>query len=160
MKIILNLLLLFSVNCFAIDGFISDQLAWDDKELAADISDYSMIGMMAAPYLLGEKKQWGTIAVTQSVNWLLTDIVKMRVNRERPNGEDNRSFFSGHTSTAFTSAGLLCAMKKHCTEALIVASMTGYLRIAAKKHYLTDVIVGAGIGYAAGRYIPTIVIQF
>lgn len=160
MKTLLNFLLLLSFNCFAIDDFISNRLVWDNKELAADISDYSMIGMIAAPYLLSEKKQWGTIAVTQSVNWLLTDIVKMRVNRERPNGEDNRSFFSGHTSTAFTSAGILCAMKKHCTEALIVAGMTGYLRVAAKKHYLTDVLVGAGVGLYAGKIIPTIVVQF
>jgi hypothetical protein len=34
------------------------------------------------------------------------------------------------------------------------ASATGYLRIAADRHYLTDVLVGAAIGGAVGWAVP------
>jgi membrane-associated phospholipid phosphatase len=37
---------------------------------------------------------------------------------------------------------------------LTSASATGYLRIAADRHYLTDVIGGAVLGAAAGLTVP------
>jgi membrane-associated phospholipid phosphatase len=37
---------------------------------------------------------------------------------------------------------------------MTVAGATGYLRIAGDKHYLTDVLVGAATGVAAGIALP------
>ena len=39
---------------------------------------------------------------------------------------------------------------------LALASTVGYLRIAADRHYLTDVLAGATIGSAVGFAIPVI----
>jgi len=39
--------------------------------------------------------------------YVLTEYVKSVVKRTRPDGEDNRSFFSGHTSTTFAAATYL-----------------------------------------------------
>ena len=53
---------------------------------------------------------------------------------------------------------IVSRMKKNPN--LVIASGVGYLRIAADKHWFSDVLVGAGVGYVSGRYIPTLVYQF
>src|SRR5256885_4524948 len=76
----------------------------------------------------------------------------------------NTSFFSGHTSFAFTSATLLCFQHGRlnlygaadgvvCPAALAVASLTGLLRIGADRHWATDVLTGAALGAAAGTVV-------
>lgn len=81
------------------------------------------------------------------------------------------SFFSLHTGLAFTSAGFSCAMHLSralygeagadiatCAAALGAASATGLLRIASDRHYLTDVLVGAALGFAIGYAVPLILV--
>jgi membrane-associated phospholipid phosphatase len=40
------------------------------------------------------------------------------------------------------------------TQGLALAFFSGYLRIAADRHYLTDVVTGALFGAAAGALVP------
>jgi membrane-associated phospholipid phosphatase len=99
----------------------------------------------------------------------LAQVVKFSVGRQRPYAhfnpsgapdiDDNLSFFSGHSALAFslaTSAGMMAHRRHSRLEpyvwgaGLSLAASTAYLRIAADKHYLTDVIVGAGVGVAVG----------
>jgi PAP2 superfamily len=73
----------------------------------------------------------------------------------RPNGRDNFSFPSGHTSTAFTNATLLFYEYKdsniwYSSSGYLFAATTGYFRIAKNKHYTSDVLAGAGIGIGVG----------
>lgn len=79
-----------------------------------------------------------------------------------------RSFYSGHVSMAFTGAGLIClnhsklnlfngnttADQLACAGAVGLASLTGLLRIVADQHYLSDVLVGAGVGFFSGYFFP------
>jgi len=37
-----------------------------------------------------------------------------------------------------------------------LAAATGYFRIAADRHYLTDVLAGAGVGLAIGYGVPAL----
>lgn len=80
---------------------------------------------------------------------------------------DVRSFYSGHASAAFTSAGLVCVHHQHiplygggpveawaCMWALGVATATGLLRVASDNHYLSDVLFGAGVGWFYGYMMP------
>ena len=70
---------------------------------------------------------------------------------ERPDGSAFNSFPSGHTATAFASAELLWQEYKDISiwygiTGYLVAASTGAFRIYNDKHWLTDVVAGAGIG--------------
>lgn len=100
--------------------------------------------------------------------------LKYAVARKRPyvrdaaagaptGGEDNLSFPSGHTSLAFcmaTAAGTVATMRGYREAPYVwgfgmgLATLTGYLRMAADKHYASDVIVGAAIGSLVGWAVP------
>jgi membrane-associated phospholipid phosphatase len=77
------------------------------------------------------------------------------------------SFFSGHTAAAFTAATFLSKVitdihgdsiltKLLWGSSLTLAAMTGYARFKAGKHYPSDVIAGAVVGFAIGYLIPTL----
>jgi membrane-associated phospholipid phosphatase len=107
----------------------------------------------------------------------LTEAAKFSFARERPDAharsvlnpssrtsrDDNVSFFSGHASLAFalaTSAGTVASMRRHRLAPVIwvagflFASTGAYLRVAADRHYATDVIAGGGVGSAVGFLVP------
>jgi membrane-associated phospholipid phosphatase len=117
------------------------------------------------------------IAEATSIAAMFTQIIKFSSGRERPSAhylppaekvgrsasDDNLSFYSNHTSIAFAlavSGGTVATMRGYRLAPLIwgaglaVAATTGYLRVAADKHYLTDVIAGAVMGSAFGFCIP------
>jgi membrane-associated phospholipid phosphatase len=83
---------------------------------------------------------------------------------ELAHGADaNLSFYSGHTSLAFSlvvAAGVTATLRKYRAAPYIwaiglpLAVLTGYLRIAADRHYLSDVCTGAVLGSAAGALTP------
>ena len=77
--------------------------------------------------------------------------------------DDNLSFFSGHTTLAFavaTSAGTINTLRGYRLAPLVwatgmtMAVSVGYLRIAADKHYFSDVMTGAVVGSVIGIGIP------
>jgi membrane-associated phospholipid phosphatase len=79
--------------------------------------------------------------------------------------DDNLSFFSGHTTLAFavaTSAGTVNTLRGYRLAPLVwsagmtMAVSVGYLRIAADKHYFSDVMTGAVVGSIIGVGIPLI----
>jgi membrane-associated phospholipid phosphatase len=107
----------------------------------------------------------------------LTALLKVTLARERPFVLDlpadhpfrdepddfHLSFPSGHTSHAFAmvvSSGTVASLRGYrgarwiWIAGLPAAAATGYLRIAADQHYLTDVLAGAAIGSASGFLVP------
>jgi membrane-associated phospholipid phosphatase len=89
------------------------------------------------------------------LNTGLTDLLKVTVGRERPNGEDDMSFPSGHASTAFT---LAVVAERHFgwkvgLPACTVAGLVAVSRLQRNKHYLSDVLGGATLGYIVGRTV-------
>lgn len=81
-----------------------------------------------------------------------TFLLKKMVARTRPCAPDcggsnpNYSFPSGHAALAFLTLG-----GPRLAFALPLAVGAGGLRVAANKHYLTDVLAGAAIGTLASR---------
>ncbi len=74
-------------------------------------------------------------------------------------GESRVSFFSGHTAFSFTGAGLICAHHKGldlaggmtpCYISIGAAFLVGLTRILADRHYASDVLVGAVVGWLSG----------
>ncbi|MEI6223365.1 MAG: phosphatase PAP2 family protein [Deltaproteobacteria bacterium] len=121
---------------------------------------------------------WSSVLlITQatSLAMLASTIVKYSVGRARPYvwqgtpdlypspSDANVSFFSGHVTFVFAvvvSGSTLFFMQDMPGApyvlgfGLAAAALTGYLRIAADKHYLTDVLVGAGVGSLIGWAVP------
>ena len=80
-----------------------------------------------------------------------TQLLKSAVSELRPDGSDHRSFPSGHTAQAFATATFLSEEYKERLPwmpyaAYTLAGSTGILRIANNKHYIGDVLFGAGLG--------------
>lgn len=89
-----------------------------------------------------------------------------------PSGPDCRvsptaSFPSGHTAEAFISAGLSCVHHAYvpiyanatldalaCARDVTLATADGVLRIMGDRHYATDVLAGAGLGFSFGYGLP------
>ncbi len=115
------------------------------------------------------------ITEATSLAMLASTIVKYSVGRARPYvwqgnpdlyapaSDANGSFFSGHTTFVFAvvASGSTLFFMQDMPGApyvlgfgLAAAAFTGYLRIAADKHYLTDVLVGAGVGSLVGWAVP------
>ncbi len=111
-----------------------------------------------------------------SLAMLVNVIVKYSVGRSRPYvwhgtpdlypasvSDANVSFFGGHTTFVFAvvvSGSTLFFMQDMpgapwvLGVGLAAASFTAYLRMAAEKHYLSDTLVGAGVGSLIGWAVP------
>jgi hypothetical protein len=83
-----------------------------------------------------------------------TTVLKRAFHTLRPDGSTHNSFPSGHTTQAFAAATFLSEEYKDRLPwmpyaSYMVASTVGFLRVANNRHYISDVLVGAGIGYLA-----------
>jgi membrane-associated phospholipid phosphatase len=175
-----------------IDTATRDALRWSNPSVPGALSyvtGYALAplaayGLDAVVVLTsgGSAKEWAvdaliiTEAILSTVD--LNQFVKFAAARERPfvhqlspeekrgtgaPGDNNLSFFSGHTSLAFSAAaasGAVATVKGYkaapwiWATGMTIAAATGYLRIAADKHYLTDVLTGAVLGTAIGFAVP------
>ena len=109
----------------------------------------------------------------------MNQVVKFIVGRERPfvhalpeadkpntahPSDNNVSFYSGHATMAFAmavSGGTVASMRALPAGArgsgargLALAAATAYLRIAADRHYASDVTTGAVVGSLTGFAVP------
>ncbi|WP_288445865.1 phosphatase PAP2 family protein [uncultured Chryseobacterium sp.] len=90
-------------------------------------------------------------ASSQLIAAAFTMPLKYLVKEERPDGSNTLSFPSGHTATAFSSAQFMFREYKDTNFWLSisgypVAIFTGVYRMLNDKHWLGDVVAGAGFG--------------
>ena len=78
----------------------------------------------------------------------ITNTVKYTVKENRPDSSKRNSFFSGHTATAFTGAELMRIEYGwgYGSAAYAVATSVAFLRVYNKRHWVGDVLAGAGTG--------------
>jgi membrane-associated phospholipid phosphatase len=88
----------------------------------------------------------------QLVSLGLTYALKYSVGRERPDHSSEDSFPSGHAAQTFASATVLARhLGPQATwPALVAASFIALSRVNQNRHYLSDVVFGAGLGVAVG----------
>ena len=155
---------------------------------ASIISDYLLNFLMISPVALltsGKvRNDFGTFSVMYLENIFLSfaavHTTKIILKRNRPYLYNNNvplkyktdsssrlSFFSGHTTHAFSSAVFLSTIYSEYYPdskwrpyiwgaSLLTATITGYLRYLSGDHFPTDIFVGAVVGSAIGYLIPLI----
>lgn len=90
-------------------------------------------------------------AASLGIMTLGVNITKKAVGRVRPDGSDDQSFPSGHAATAFLTATVFAKEFEglsywYPVGAYGLATTTALLRRTNDKHWMSDVMAGAGIG--------------
>lgn len=167
----------------SLDVAARDALRWDATATANSLSNldayvftpvycvgFVLAGTLDTPSTAALIDDLVPILETTMIARWTTRIIKLGVGRQRPDShfsgatsEQYVSFPSGHTSGAISvavSAAIVARMRGYKSEPFLwiggtaIAAGAGYLRIAADRHYLTDVLAGAAIGTAAGLTVP------
>lgn len=125
--------------------------------------DYTQYVPLAATWglkLAGveSRSSWKELAVSNAFSAALmagaVNTLKYTVKERRPDNSTRNSFPSGHTATAFMCATILhkeYGMKSpwYSIGGYTLAGLTGVTRQLNNRHWIGDVLVGAGIGMIA-----------
>lgn len=129
-----------------------------DKRMTID--DFSQYSPIIAAYSLNlvgikGKNNFANRTIILATSYIIMGAsvysLKNLTQLERPDGSAKNSFPSGHTATAFMGAEFLWQEYKNVSPwygiaGYVVAGGTGAFRIYNNRHWLTDVVAGAGIG--------------
>jgi len=156
------------LDAYMRDKFRREGSGQHQAELWSDrlIYGVSMSSMIWGPLAVDDREKSLLINMKVfAVNSVVTNLTKIIVARERPykhfgtrpswGSKDNTSFFSGHSSVAFSQAvcnAMILSDYYPDQEALIWSSLlalagtTAYLRVASDMHYFSDIVIGASVG--------------
>ena len=139
------------VRSFRNTNFPTFHQTHDNYLLVAPIG--LMYGMKA--FGLESWSNWKEMLFVNATSLIIMEAIvfpsKTFIGRERPDGSEYVSFPSGHTATAFACAHLLHKEYGELSPWISVvgysmATVTGVTRILNNRHWLSDVLFGAGIG--------------
>lgn len=149
---------------FATQGYVADRF----KDLRdaftptyhQPIDDYLQYAPAAALLVIKAcgvkgRSSWGRMIVSDAFSAALMAVtvngLKYSVKTMRPDGSARNSFPSGHTATAFMAAHMLhkeygCVSPWISVGGYATATFVGISRILNNRHWISDVLAGAGIG--------------
>ncbi len=128
-------------------------------DFGSDVDDYFQYAPVAELYLadmigVKSKNHWFDqtkyLLISNLITAGITQGLKYATIKTRPNGAPD-AFPSGHTSFAFDNATVLFnefyeSAPVFACSGYAFAATTGVFRMLNNKHWLSDVLVGAGIG--------------
>lgn len=131
---------------------LTPPLPTDTERTVADVMSWVTVGValgLDARQALKSsdpQHQMELFAVRVGTVFISTTIAKEITKRTRPDGSDNLSFYSMHTAFAASTFG-----GPRYVFTLPLTFGSGGLRIAAGRHYLTDVLAGLAVGAMTSR---------
>jgi len=132
----------------------------DNQSIPAETADYGdnfgryAVGpLIALGQLYWDRDHGVSHARALIYTGAVTQVLKMSLQRRRPNGSDNYSMPSGHTSSAFATATALTYSYGWKAGVLMypLATFVGLSRMADDMHWFSDTVAGAFIGIWLGR---------
>ena len=149
------------------------------KKNADKASDYLLIPLYTETLVTAlvapsgdDSKNWaywkvngvGVEALALGTTFGATTLLKEVTNRTRPDQSNDQSFPSSHSSNSFANATLsnrnlnAISLPKEVKLPLqvtniVLATFTGWARVEAQKHYPSDVLAGAALGYFITAFI-------
>ena len=143
-----------------LDRTTKEEIQEDHPLFAAHADNYLQFAPAAAVYGLNLAGIKGRHNLADATGYFLVSEVIMNgtvhalktiTDRDRPDHSGFNSFPSGHTANAFASAEFLSQEYKDVSPSYgyagyAVATATGLLRMYNNRHWLSDVVAGAGFG--------------
>jgi len=140
------------------------------NSIKSDFSDYlfenlthtadgkTLMGITLAYVVFGDSTEQRIVrplVLGATINFLTVDLIKYITNRRRPTppySRRNSSFPSGHTAAAFFYATYFSYhYPRYQIPLFIWATGIGLSRIYLKRHWPTDVLAGAVIGFSIAK---------
>jgi membrane-associated phospholipid phosphatase len=145
-------LVVFGLDALAAhDAKAPPRAAWVDGLLISEATAIAMAMNQAVKFVVGRERPF----------------VHALDEADKPNtahpSDNNVSFYSGHSTFAFAmavSGGTVASMRGYRLApwiwgaGLTIAAVSAYLRIAAERHYFSDVMTGSIIGSLTGFAVP------
>ena len=152
----------------------TEKFSWGLEKLSNGGSSLALLGGTYVTSLIIKDPKLKVTSLTAieglAVAAVLTTVGKNLFHRTRPNSTDNAfefsgpklgggnvSFPSGHTGSIFAVATVFAEAYKDTKLVPIiaysVATLSGLSRVHDNKHWVSDVLGGAVLGYLAGKYV-------
>jgi len=145
---------------------IAEEVTEDVSGFKTKVDDYLKYAPVATVYLLnaagikGRHKILGRTIILGMSSILADQVVtllKHSTHQLRPDQSTYNSFPSGHTTTAFVGAEMMnqefgWRSPWYSVAGYTMATATGVLRVMNNRHWLSDVIAGAGIGMLTTKF--------
>jgi len=107
------------------------------------------------------RSDWGRYLASTAMSYgfmaLFVNSIKYTAKEMRPDGSTRNSWPSGHTATAFVGATILhkeyglTRSPWYSVAGYGVATATGVMRVLNNRHWVSDVLSGAGVGIMSGE---------
>jgi len=142
------------------DDFMPDVLVAEPGEvlgdarfLAAGTAALGSVGILFHKPAL--TRAAGEVTLSLAAATAGASLIKVVSDRTRPNGNNDFSFPSGHTTGAFAVATVLDREFGGWVGPIAygAAASVGFSRMADRHHYFSDVVAGAILGHFIGKWV-------
>ncbi|PCI06420.1 MAG: hypothetical protein COB81_00690 [Flavobacteriaceae bacterium] len=102
--------------------------------------------------------QGKNVFLATASTYLITTGLKSMIHKTRPNGNNTNSMPSGHSSMAFATSTVLYEEYKNTNKTIAYSGFATstaviYFRMANNKHWISDTLIGAGIGIGVAKLV-------